>query len=371
MPTKFDKKKKTAPPRPLANEEGVVLVTALLLVAVILLMATYMMQSLGTESSISGSYETNTKSLFVAEGGLEKIKAEIKSGQLSTFSYTGYSFGNSQEFIVNDTSYPLTTLTDPINYVGEGADWYITKNAATLALTGELTVANATWPIYKSVAVGSDYAIISLDRPRWFSSSPTRIVIPMASESNNVQNTSLLSKSVASNMVLEFSNNLLTFQTLRNPADNTTLIDNIANSEVVIGANPAEDHYGSGGDNGIDSGSAVISGVATFTKGNGRTLVIRKCTSGAVGSFTSCDTYPYIIPNMKTENKTFLAGKITNPSTLYYGKLYKDNGTGTASDDYCEDYSALNEADFSVSNNQRYKLDYVSTTSLPGTCDNS
>ncbi|KMP11572.1 hypothetical protein UR09_02945 [Candidatus Nitromaritima sp. SCGC AAA799-A02] len=328
-----------------------------------------MIQSLSTEVTISGSYETNTKSLFVAEGGLEKIKAEIKSSHASTFSYTGYSFGNTQEYIVNDATYPMTTITNPINYVGEGADWYITKNPTTLALTDELTVSNATWPIYKSVSVGTDFAIVSLERPRWFSSSPEEIQIPMVSEANNVANPGLLNKSVASNIELQYSNNLLTFQVFSDPADDSSFIDSEANDAVVIGSNAAEDHYGAGAtgyDYGINSGATYISGIATFPKEQGRILVIYKCSAGDPGAFSGCDVEPYVIPDMNSNNKTFVVG---NAGGTYYGDLHYEFPVGSGTY-YCADINASNIASFSVTDGQRYKLEYVANNALPIGCEN-
>ncbi len=354
----------------LSNSKGMVLITALLLTAVLMVMATYMMQSMGTETMIAGSYEVNTKSLYIAEGGLEVIKSELKTNQTDSFAYVTYSAGNTQEYIVNDgAAYPMTTVTNPVNYVGIGNGWYITKNATTLALTNALTLLNAQWPIYKSVAVGSDAAVVEIQRPRWFSSSPTQIQIPMASTTNNVANTNLLPKSVASNLDLEFDNNLLVFQTFRDPADDTTLMDNIANDEVVIGLNATEDHYGTEDDYGIYDANAAISGIASFPKNTGRTLILRKCASGNYGAF-DCDTtstLPYIIPDINGTNLTFLAGLIGG---VYYGKVYTDPSATPSdlTDDVCDDLAVGNIG--SLVETTRYKIEYLSTSVLVSGCDN-
>lgn len=349
----------------IGNSNGLALVTVLLLSATILILAIYIVRGLGTETTILGSYETNTKSLYVAEGGLEKVKSDIRGRQLEAFSFTGYSMGNSQEYIVNDAIYPMTTITNPVNYVREGTGWFITRNPATLALSDPLTSANAAWPVYKSVPVGVDFALVALHRPKWFRSSPTKILIPMVSESNNVQNPSLLNKSVAGTLELEYLNNLLAFQTFRDPVNNVGFLDNLANDSVVIGINPNEDHHtGTGYDSGINPGSTFITGIATFPNRNGRILTIKKCSTGNIGSFGSCDSDPYIIPAINSNTNTFIAGRVTIPSTRYYGKFLDAGRT------FCEDYSSSNQSRFSVVNGQRYKLDYVLSSSLPGGCEN-
>ncbi len=365
----------------LSNSKGMVLVTALLLTAILMVMATYMIQGMSTETMIAGSYEVNTKSLYIAEGGLEVIKSELKTNQADTFTNSTYSTGNSRNFLVNDGAYPMTTITNPVNYVGVGNGWYITKNPTTFALTDALSLTNPKWPIYKSVAVGSDAAIVQINRPRWFSSSPTQIQIPMASTTNNVANTNLLQKSVASNLDLEFDNNLMTFQSFRDPADDATLMDNFANNEVVIGLNPIvstdpEDHNGTEGDYGIYSGATVISGIATFPKNTGRTVAIWKCavaTTADYGGFESlacAANPPIILPAVNNTNKTFIAGVI---GTDYYGKVYTDPLATPSdfSDDVCVQLAAANIATYPDIDNlvedTGYIVGYISTSLLTGT----
>ncbi|MFQ5715740.1 MAG: hypothetical protein ACE5GQ_01405 [Nitrospinales bacterium] len=325
------------------DSRGLVLVTALALLTVLLTLGVLFVRNMSMEIKLAGSYETDTRSLFVAEGGLEIVKGEIKSNVTTIFSADGYSAGNSQEYQVQPgvSPQPMTTLTNPVNWGTNG--WYVTKNgsASTLfdpAANTLLTNSNATWPIYKRVSVGSDYAVVTLGRPLWFYSNPTRVRFPVTSEADHLFNPALKVKSVSSTFEVNMGNNFLVFQTFSDPSDDQSYMDNIANNVVVVGNGGG--HYGGAGggyDYGIDAGgSNAISGIWTYGATD-KTLLVQSCALGNPGSFTGCVNFG--IPEVNTINRTFLLG-----------------GSGHG----CLFGGAASNATITVSAGTRYKITYSS-----------
>ncbi|MFQ5673177.1 MAG: hypothetical protein ACE5G9_08785 [Nitrospinales bacterium] len=336
----------------LNNAQGVVLIVALVLLAVMLTLGSLMARNMATEISISGNYETNTRSLFVAEGGLEIAKGEISGNISGGFTADGYSSGNSQEYEVEYASIPMTTLTNPVNWLGTSSGWSVNKTAASNTLmdtvaSTDLDLTNATWPLYKKVAIGADFAVVSLERPEWFSSNPTKVRFSITSETDNLANTNLLNRKVTGTFEVNMGNNFLTFQTFSDPADNQTFIDNIANNFVVIGS--AGTHYGgagAGNDYGIDAASDAIAGIWTYDLLD-KILIIQKCTGGTPGSFSGCAKYGK--PELNTTNRTFMLGGSG------HGCLF---GVDPSDPD-------ATAATITVTAGEKYKLKYVTSVTCP------
>jgi len=329
------------------DSRGAVLIIALVLLAVMLTLGSLMARNMATEVKIAGNYETNTRSLFVAEGGLESAKGEIAGNVSGGFTADGYSSGNSQEYEVGYTLIPMTTLANPVNWVGAANGWYVDKvpSATTLLDTSAstaLSAVNATWPLYKKLAIGADFAVVTLERPKWFSSNPNYVRFSVTSEADNLVNVKLLNRKVTSTFEIDMGNNFLTFQTFSDPTDNQTYIDNITTNLVVIGS--AGTHYGgagAGNDYGIDAASNAISGIWTYDQSN-KILIIQKCTTGNPGAFSGCTNYG--VPVLNTSNRSFLLGGSGHGCLM--------GGLGT-------------NATITVTSGDKYKLTYASSVTCP------
>jgi Tfp pilus assembly protein PilX len=330
------------------NSRGAVLIIGIVLLAVMLALGSLMIKSISTEVTIAGNYETNTKSLFVAEGGLESVKSELSTNVSNAFTADGSGSGTTQQYMIGDASYPQTTVTNPVNWVGTSGGWYVVKVASATSLLDTsastlLTNLNASWPIYKLVQIGTDYALVTLQRPTWFYSNATKVRFSVVSETDNLANTKLLNRKVASTYEIEMSNNFLTFQTFVSPSDNQTYADNKSADYVVIGS--AGTHYGGAGagyDYGILAGGGnAITGIWTYTDSD-KTVVIQSCTSGTSTSLSGCSDYG--VPETNTTNRTFILGGSG------HGCLFGGVASG---------------ATITVSSSNRYKLKYASSVTCP------
>lgn len=346
--------KKTRSKKVLANSDGAVLIIGLLLFTVMLVLGSLYVRNMAKEVEISGSYETTTRSLFIAEGGLETIKGKVKSIVSSKFSASGFTVGNTQEFQV-DTA-PATAIDNPLNWVDDASQWYTTLDSSTLALSNVLTSANATWPIYRKVAIGTDYAVVTLERPLWNYQYSDTIRLGITSTSDNVSNTELLRRKVAGVIEADLDNNLLVFQAFTNPADQTSYIDNLSNDNVAIGIGQGHPDYSTTEyDYGINAGGDnAITGIATYdnmtdlrgaASSSAKYVVIQQCTGtdGVTGAFTGCTDYG--VADVNTTNKTFILGGSG------HGCLF--GGTYTAPGDT-----------LAVPSSQRYKVLYKTSTSV-------
>ena len=312
------------------NSRGAVMIIGLLLLTIMFVLGSLMSRNMATEVTISGNYETTTKSLLIAEGGLEIVKGQVKTQASLAFSASGYTSANTQQFLNGNT--PLTTITNPMNWIGSTV-WYTTLDTTTMALSTQVTGANTTWPIYQKVAVGSDYAVVGLERPVWMASSPTKVKLNVTSQTDNVSNSKLLNRKVAGVIEVDLGNNFLSFQAFTNPTDQQTFLDNKANNSVVIGIGKGHSLYAATEyDLGIDTTRNVITGIGTYTNvyntgttaaSPDKTLIIRKCTDA-----TYLDCYNFGRPEVNTSNgtnDTFILGKYSAGSTAH-GCLYGYGG---------------------------------------------
>lgn len=327
------------PGKYVSDSRGAVMIIGLLLLTILMTLGYLMMHNMSTEVVISGNYETTTKSLLIAEGGLEIVKGQLKSQVSSVFSASGYSSGNTQQYLNGNT--PATTITNPMNWIGTTV-WYTTLNSATLALSDQVTSSNLNWPIYQKVAIGSDYAVVGLERPIWMSSNPGIVKLSITSQTDNVSNTELLNRRVAGVLEINLGNNFLTFQAFTDPADQINFLDNKTNNSVVIGIGRGHSLYaGTEYDKGI-YWSDAITGISTYNVSD-KIAVIQTCTAGAVGSFTTAGVCTnYGVPEINTTNYTFILGK-------GHGCLFGGVATG---------------ATIAVGAAQRYLVTYADTTSI-------
>lgn len=318
------------------DSRGAVMIIGLLLLSIMFALGSLMVHNMSTEVVISGNYETTTKSLLIAEGGLEMVKGQLKSQVSAAFSASGYSSGNTQQYLNGNT--PATTITNPLNWIGSTV-WYTTLDSTTLALTNQVSSGNLNWPIYQKVAVGSDYAIVGLLRPVWMSANPGVVKLSITSQTDNVSNAELLNRSVAGVLEINLGNNFLTFQALTNPADQTSFLDNYTNNTVSIGIGKGHSLYSATEyDKGINWADA-LTGISTYNSSD-KTVVIQTCTGGAVGSFTGCSNYG--VPLVNTTNYTFILGQ--NHGCLFGG--------------------VATNATIAVGGTQRYLVAYANSSSV-------
>jgi Tfp pilus assembly protein PilX len=240
----------------LFREKGFALVLALLVLVILTILGISALMTSTTDIKIAGNVKTATKSLYIAEGGIEAISVELQNSAINKFTTTS-TFDNIQEHTID--AIPTATLTNPINWVGTGNDWYIDSD-----LTTPLSSTNTSWPIYKTVTVGDQDALITLSRPNWFSSIPTKINFPQVIS----QAVAPSPRSVTTDLEIEFGNNLLFFQTFTQSDGSTYITSSDFDNGVVYIGN-------SGYDKGIDISAGMITGVCTNDNQNKALIVYR------------------------------------------------------------------------------------------------
>jgi len=96
-------------PRPLNNQDGVVLVTAILIMAVLVLLGSTAVMTTSTDLKMSGNYKTSEQAFYAAEAGLEEVRARMRANFTPTTGATGS---------INDSSPTSTTWSVSIGGAG-------------------------------------------------------------------------------------------------------------------------------------------------------------------------------------------------------------------------------------------------------------
>jgi len=290
----------------LANEKGAAFTVALLILVAITVLGLAILITTTTEIKIAGNVKAGTEALYIAEGGMELIKSNLKATAGSNFSGTSGTSNNTQIYVVGGN--PRTTITNPLNWVD--TTWYKDSSLSTPLSS---TNAEGSWPLYKSVSVSGGTSLITLKRPRWFWTDPKKITFAQVESKYTGENT----KKVESDIEVKFENNLLVFQTFKNPSSPTSNIDNSSNNGVIIGSN--------GYDLGIDPALDQITGICTNDNTNKSLIIYRDHDNNLA-------TVGWDIvgePKINNINKTFILSGANGPYGLK-GKLYSPfGGAGT------------------------------------------
>ena len=287
----------------LGSEKGAAFVIALLILVVVTVLGLAILITSTTEIKISGNVRAATEALYIAEGGMEAVKSNLNSSAGGNFSGTSGTSNNTQIYIVDQI--PRTTITNPLNWVD--TTWYNNTSLSTL-----LSSANAegSWPLYKRITISGSNALITLKRPRWFWTNPKKITFPESESMFEGGNP----KKVNADIEAEFDNNLLVFQTFKNPSSPTSDIDNSTTDAILIGGN--------GYDFGIDKSLGKITGICTNDNQN-KALIIYKDRDNNLAT-TDWDIIGE--PIINNVNKTFI---LQGGATLR-GKIYTPYGTAVA-----------------------------------------
>ncbi len=287
----------------LRNEKGFVLIVALIFLILLTALGTAAIYNTTTEVKVSGNIKAASVSIYIAEGGMEAVKAQLNKSAINYFSIDGgsnrsisgnYIYGNSTAARNKTLRYPLDWVDNSDNtwkLATKNSDGSFSCNPNCGSPT-TLASGNAAWPIYKEFTIGDQIARVFLDTPQWYASAPTKIIIPSVSQ--HIDSNPM--KKVSANVEIEFGNNLLLFQSFRDLVSGTAEVDNSTTSNIVIGdvANPSSDStrdYGIGGTNSTDR----ITGIYT---GADRIRIRKSTDSGNTWS-------NYALPTIKS-NSTFI-----------------------------------------------------------------
>ncbi|MBI3585092.1 MAG: pilus assembly PilX N-terminal domain-containing protein [Nitrospinae bacterium] len=328
----------------LRNEKGFVLIVALIFLILLTAIGTASIFNATTEIKIAGNTKTASASLYIAESGMEAVKALLNKSAIDYFSIDGGSNKSiTGDYIYNNPTAALNkTLMYPLYWVVQGNDaaethscvqtdgkpypytdnlWRFANSigSCTDTILSDTNIATrminntSLWPIYKDFTVGTETARVFIDTPQWSPSAPTKVIIP--SQSQHINSNPM--KKVSANMEIEFGNSLLVFQSFRN---GTAAVDNSLASNIVIG-NPTGDStidYGIGGTNNTDRITGIYTGSAKVR--------IRKSTDGGV---TWSD---YALPRItgQTATATWLLNSTyaINSIIIKNGRIYKVTTAG-------------------------------------------
>lgn len=317
------------------TERGFVLFFALLILVILTLLGVAAMMTSTAEIKIAGNLKTATRSLYIAEGGIEAITVELQNSSTANFASTS-AVVNIQDHTIGTA--PTTTLTNPVNWVGTGNGWYIDESRATA-----LTAANATWPIYKSITVGDGEALITLKRPSWFTSTPVQINFPQAVSRALVPSP----RFITTNLEVEFGNNLLFFQTFTQ-GDGSTYItsSNFTSGTIYIGSSEK--------DSGISTAAGMITGVCTNNNSNKALIIYRYNTSSSRWEIVG-------EPSINSTTKTFALG---GGQGWRYTPFSGGNGEEPVVTLVGSDYVPTASGSLTLSTGQRYKVELKKTSDL-------
>ncbi|RMF93244.1 MAG: hypothetical protein D6734_10550 [Candidatus Schekmanbacteria bacterium] len=328
------------------NRDGFVLALAMFLLAILTVLGVGALFITSTELKISGNLRTATDALYVAEGGMEVTEGNLKSSAVSNFAGTSATTKNTQIYVVGDS--PKNTITNFLNWVD--SSWYI--DAAKTTPLSEANAENAT-TLYKTIIIGSEYADITLPRPQWLWVNPTVIAF------RNVRSTfsGTNAKKVEADIEIKFENNLLSFQTFKDPSDGTSDIDNIANNNVIIG--------GVGNDLGIDAALNKITGICT-NDNTTKAIIIYK---DGDNNLATSDWQIVGEPEINTTNKTFCLSNTRGwRYKVYAGGSGEEPECVLSGGNYVPDTSGAPA--LSISNGEIYKVVLVDVNSLSRSAGN-
>jgi len=310
------------------KERGFALVLALLVLVILTMLGLAALMTSTTDIKIATNVKTATKSLYIAEGGIEAISVELQNAAINKFTTTS-SYDNLQIHTIGSS--PTTTLTNPINWVGTGNGWYIDKD-----LTLPLSSSNATWPIYKKITVGDGEALITLKRPHWFSSTPSKINFPQVISQALYPSP----RTVTTDLEIEFGNNLLFFQSFTQ-SDGSTYISpsDFDSGNIYIG--------NSGQDSGIAVAAGMITGVCT-NDDNNRALIIYRYNPSWASNWEIVGE-----PEFNPTTKTFALGGGK-------GKLYTPFSGGNGEEPVVNlvgsEYVPVESGSLSLAAGQKYRV---------------
>lgn len=307
----------------LKNEKGAVLIIALIFLILLTALGTAAIYNTTTEVKVSGNIKAASVSLYIAEGGMEAVKAQLNKSAIDYFSIDGGSNQSMLGYTYTTSAgvYTAKTLRYPLYWVDNSDNtWKLaTKNsdgsftpsgvdidgkptcsyvATNTTQPTTLTSANATWPICKEFTIGDQTAMVFLDTPQWYASAPTKVIIPSVSQHVN----SNPMKKVSANVEIEFGNNILLFQSFRDLVSGANAADNSITSNIIVGDvnNPSADStrdYGVGGKD--ETGTNITNRITGIYTGADR-LRIRKSTDGGTTWFD------YALPQVNSSNGTFI-----------------------------------------------------------------
>jgi len=337
----------------LGSEKGAAFVIALLILVSITVLGLAILITSTTEIKISGNVRTATEALYIAEGGMEAVRSSLTSSAGNNFSET------SQIYEVGSTSTPpRTTITNPLNWVD--TTWY--KDSSLLTLLSSSN-AEGNWPLYKRITISGSNALITLNRPKWFWTDPTKITFPAVESMFEGENP----KKVNGDIEVQFEDNLLVFQTFKDSSNSTLNIDNYSYNSVVIGGN--------GYDYGIEPATlGKITGICTNayeTHDQNKALIIYKDRDNNLATEDWDIVGEPIINNV---NKTF----ILQGGTTLRGELYTPYGTAVAGVSRLEpvvtkvgsDYITSTITTLSIATGQIYKAELVDISTLTKSAGN-
>lgn len=328
------------------NESGFVLALAMFLLAILTVIGLGAILITSTELKISGNLRTATDALYVAEGGMEVTEGNLKASAVSNFAGTSGTASNTQIYVVGAS--PKNTITNPLNWVD--TSWYIDSAMTILLSTGNAETATN---LYKNISIGSGGANIILSRPQWLWVNPT--IVAFRNMRSTFSGTN--AKKVEADIEIKFENNLLSFQTFKDPANPTIDIDNISNNNVIIG--------GTGYNLGIDPALSKITGICTNDNTTKSIIIYRDGDNNiATSDWTIVGE-----PEINTTNKTFCLSNTrgyrytplggagsSEPVSVVFGSEYIPDTTGAPA--------------LTVSNGEIYKVELVDVGSLSRSAGN-